>query len=141
MTGCVIVTETWPTFNLSLSRKHDTPWQVECRGFRDNDRRQNTERRRRSEHLLSYYKTSLRYYTGNNRLNMYFSTIRLRCDISHDCCLHIIRMLKQQKLYKQMLFCVEKKNTAGPCTHHIHIHLYVYMYTYVHVCICTLIYI
>jgi len=53
-------------------------------------------------------------------LRVYFITICLRVDISHDCCSYIVRMLKKHKQYEQMLLCMEKENAVGPCTHHIH---------------------
>jgi len=59
-------------------------------------------------------------WTVNDGLRVYFITIRLRVDMSHECCSYIMKMLQKHKLMEQMLLCLEKENAAGPCTHHLH---------------------
>ena len=74
-------------------------------------------------------------------LKIYFVTVRLRVDVSRECCENLVKGFCDHKHYKQMLFSVEKENAVGPCTHHIHavVHFKVNVpkTTYAHVQICT----
>jgi len=53
-------------------------------------------------------------------LKIYFVTVRLSVDVSHEFCKKLVQGFRDHKHYKQMLFSVEKENAVGPCTHHIH---------------------
>ena len=59
-------------------------------------------------------------WTPKDGLKVYFLTVRLRVDFSHENALELIACLRGHKHYKQMLFSMEKENAVGPCTHHVH---------------------
>jgi len=59
-------------------------------------------------------------WTPKMGLKVYFLTLRLRVDFSHENCYKLIAALQGQKQFKQMLFSLEKENAVGPCTHHVH---------------------
>jgi len=58
--------------------------------------------------------------TPKDVLKVYFLTVRLRVNFSHENALELVTCLKVHKLYKQILFSIEKENAVGPCTHHVH---------------------
>ena len=59
-------------------------------------------------------------WTPKMGLKVYFLTLRLRVDISHEVCLELVASLRAHKHFKQMLLSLEKENAVGPTTHHVH---------------------
>jgi len=59
-------------------------------------------------------------WTPKDGLKVYFLTVRLRVDFSHENALELVASLRAHKQVKQMLLSIEKENAVGPCTHHVH---------------------
>ena len=59
-------------------------------------------------------------WTPKDGLKVYFLTVRLKVDFTHEKALELVSCLKAHKHYKQMLLSIEKENAVGPCTHHVH---------------------
>jgi len=66
------------------------------------------------------YKNGGKTWTPKDGLKVYFLTLRLRVNISHEVCLELVASLKAHKHVKQMLLSLEKENAVGPTTHHVH---------------------
>ena len=56
------------------------------------------------------YKNGGKTWTPKDGLKVYFLTVRLRVDFSHENTLELVSCLKAHKHYKQMLLSVEKEN-------------------------------
>ena len=93
-----------------------TPWSKKA-NFQKNSPKNTPENIEIDPLGLDYtYKITKRagkQWTPEDGLKVYFLTVRLRVDFSHENTLELVTCLKAHKHYKQMLFSMEKENAVG----------------------------